>query len=112
MISPGINPAVELKDLSAEERSIIRNISKKYWHITRIELHKNNRSKYNVVFLKPIEYITQNFNLIREVVLILSPYLSFEPRSLDVLDELDIETLRLEEVCCMVASKDPNIEEV
>ncbi len=110
--SPGINPAVELSHLSSEERQIIKNLSKNYWLVTRIENHKFNRSSYNVVFLKPIEYITHNFNLVREVVLIMSPYPSFEPRSLDVLDNLDIETLRLEEVCCMVASKDSNVEAI
>ncbi len=111
-IHPGINPLVNLDVLSIEEKKIVKKLAKKYWHVTRIESHETTSSCYRVVFLKPVDYITQNFNLVREIVLILSPYNTFEPRTLDVLDQLNIQGLRIEEVCCMVASKDPNIEKV
>lgn len=107
---PGINNQVNLEALSKEEKEIIKLLAKKYWYITRIENQENDRSSYRVVFLKPVNFITQSFNLTREIVMILSPYSSFEPRALDVLDQLDAQLLRLEEICCFVASKDPNIE--
>lgn len=108
----GINYQVNLDLLSMEESNIIKKLAKKYWYVTRIEEKGNDRSLYRVAFLKPVDYITQNFNLVREVVLIMSPYTSFEARTLDVLDNLDVQLLRLEEVCCLVASKDANIEKV
>lgn len=108
--TPGINYQVNQVSLNDEERTIINNLSKKYWYITRVEEQGDSRSSCRVVFLKPVDYITQNFNLVREVVLILSPYNVFEPRALDVLDGLDAQKLRLEEICCFVASKDTNIE--
>lgn len=110
--TPGINNQVNIKSLSVEERRIIRNLSQKYWYVTRVEEHHDKKSSYRVAFLKPVEYVTQNFNLTREVVMILTPYSTFEPRTLDVLDNLDIQKLRLEEICCLVASKDTNIESV
>ena len=110
--TPGINYQINRDILSREESIIIEKFAKKYWYITRIEKKGNNKSSYNIAFLKPVEYITQNFNLVREVVLIMSPYQSFEARALDVLDNLDVQLLRLEEICCLVASKDINIENV
>lgn len=110
--TPGINPLAKLSRLSAEEKQIVKNLSRKYWYVTRIVKKGNEKSSYNVVFLKPVEFITQNFNLTREVVLIFSPYPTFEARALDVLDDEEIRVIRLEEVCCLVASKDPDIEQV
>ncbi len=106
----GIHPQVNCKLLSVEERLIIDKISSKYWFVTRIESIEKKKSKQTVAFLKPTDYITQNFNLSREVVLLMSSYATFEPRTLDLLDDIHKETRRLEEVCCIVASKDGDIE--
>lgn len=110
--TPGINYQINFNLLSSEECTIIKKLAKKYWYVTRIEKKDYNRSSYSIAFLKPVDYITQNFNLIREVVLIMSPYQSFEARTLDVLDDLNVQLLRLEEICCFVASKDTNIKNV
>lgn len=107
---PGINKAAKFDFLNNEEKKIIKNISRKYWYVTRIERKAFTNSVYNVAFLKPINHITQNFNLNREVVFILSNYEQFQARALDVLDNLDAQLLRVEEVCCLLASKDANIE--
>ena len=110
--TPGINYQINSDLLSSEEYTIIKKLAKKYWYVTRIEQKNYNKSSYSIAFLKPVDYITQNFNLIREVVLIMSSYQSFEARTLDVLDDLNVQLLRLEEICCFVASKDVNIENV
>lgn len=110
--TPGINYQINSDLLSSEEHTIIKKLAKKYWYVTRIEQKNYNKSSYSIAFLKPVDYITQNFNLIREVVLIMSSYQSFEARTLDVLDDLNVQLLRLEEICCFVASKDVNIENV
>lgn len=110
---PGIYPNAKMDCLSDKEQRIIKNISRKYWYVTRVERQAfTKNATFKVAFLKPVDYITQNFNLNREVVLILSQYESFEARALDVLDNLDAQLLRLEEICCMVASNDDNIEVV
>lgn len=110
---PGIYPFAKLDCLSQEEKVIVENISKKYWYVTRVERQAfTQKATFNVAFLKPVDFITQNFNLNREIVLILSHYDTFEARALDVLDNLDAQRLRLEEICCMVASNDSNIETV
>lgn len=110
--TPGINYQVNLDILSSDESTIINKLAHKYWYVTRIEKKSYNKSSYCIAFLKPVDYITQNFNLIREVVLIMSPYQSFEARTLDVLDDINVQLLRLEEICCLVASKDNNIQYV
>ena len=110
--TPGINYQINLNILSSDESTIIKKFAEKYWYVTRIEKKKYNKSSYCIAFLKPVDYITQNFNLIREVVLIMSPYQSFEARTLDVLDDINVQLLRLEEICCLVASKDNNIQNV
>lgn len=107
---PGINPAVRMDLLNDEEFEIVKYFSKKYWYVTRLERKQVSNSTAHVVFIKPVDIITQNFNLNREVVLILSTYEAFEARTLDVFDELDTQALRLEEVCCFIASKDSNVE--
>ena len=87
-VTPGINYQVKMNFLGSEECTIIQKLAEKYWYVTRVENKGNGKSSCTIAFLKPVDYITQNFNLIREVVLILSPYESFEPRTLDVLDNL------------------------
>lgn len=111
-ISPGIDPKARIELLAKEEKMIVNKLAKRYWYITNVTIITYANSKYKVVFLKPVDYITQNFNLTREVVLIFSNYAAFEPRTLDVLDDERIKIPRLEEVCCLVASKDSNIETV
>lgn len=56
---PGINKAAKFDFLNNEEKKIIKNISRKYWYVTRIERKAFTNSVYNVAFLKPINHITQ-----------------------------------------------------
>lgn len=108
----GINGKVRLEQLADDERQIIDLLSRKYWYITRVEQHTYGTNQCHVAFLKPVEYVTQNFNISRELIMIMSSYPTFEARTLDVLDDLDVQELRLEEICCIVVSHDPNIENV
>ena len=109
---PGINEQVRMEELSETEGRIIDLLSRKYWYITRIEPYKYGLNQCHVAFMKPVDYVSQNFNISRELIMILSPFENFEPRTLDVLDELDVQQLRLEEICCIVVSHDQNIESV
>lgn len=105
----GINRAAHLELLSPEERNIIDLLSRRLWYVTRIERKKLGECFYNIALIKPTDDISQTFNLTREIVVIFSSYQVFEPRAFDVLDELNVQELRLEEICSIIISKDPNI---
>ena len=61
--------------------------------------------------MKPSPSITNAFNLHREIVVAFSPYDSFEPRSIDAIEYLNIQELRLEEICSVLISKDNDVEQ-
>ena len=74
---PGINPKAKIDILSNEEKRIVTKLAKKYWYVTNVIPISSAKSVYRVVFLKPVDYITQNFNLKREIVRFFSPYSGF-----------------------------------
>lgn len=112
-VSPGIHPQIRLHDFPTEERKIIERLGKE-WYITNggAELKLGPVSTYRYILIKPADYFQQMFNIERELVLILSPYESFEPRTLDAISAAFKlhQTLRLERICAVVVSKDENIE--
>lgn len=110
-IVPGIHPSVRMEVLLEEELQIVNKLSTQYWYITRASEIYLGRSRYRYILMKPTSYISQNFNLYREVLVVFTSYENFEPRALDVLDELHIQDLRLEEVCFFVISKDIKIQQ-
>lgn len=101
----------KLQKFPIEERKIISIFARKYWRVTRAEILSLSNSIYRIILIKPTETITHSFNLQREVVAVFSPYDTFQPRSIDAIDYLDIQALRLEEICCILISKDKNIEQ-
>lgn len=106
---PGLNKETNLLFLSKEELTIVEYFARKYWYVTRIDRISIASSSYNIAFIKPTQEISIGFNLYREVVLVFSPYDKFEPRSLDAIDSLDVQELRLEEICSVVISKDNDV---
>lgn len=109
----GIYPAVNSKLglFSGEERAIISMLARKYWLVTRAEKVQISRSEYKIILIKPNRDITTIFNLQREVIVVFSPYDKFMPRSIDAIEYLDIQGLRLEEICSIIISKDPEVED-
>ncbi len=114
---PGMHGQVEgvLRNrevLSEEEEAIIRKFSKQ-WYVTKVEkINIGVKNKYTYAFIKPLNTYKEMFNLERELVVIFSPYKSFEPRSLDAYDEVikRHQKLRLEKICYILISKDEMIE--
>lgn len=106
---PGLNRETNLNYLSREEFKIVEFLSKKYWYVTRIDHINIASSTYNTAFIKPTQDISIGFNLFRELVVVFSPYDKFEPRSLDAIDYLDVQELRLEEICSIIVSKDNDV---
>lgn len=108
-IQPGIKPGLDTSKLLPAELTIVNYLSSKYWYITRIDQQSIAGSQIRVVLIKPVDYITQSFNLLREVIVVFTPYDSFEPRTLDILERLDIPNIRTEEICSIVVSRDESV---
>lgn len=107
----GVRNGCSLDMFSVEEKEIIKFLSSKDWFITRTENVQIAQSSYKLLLMKPSPSITNAFNLHREIVVAFSPYDSFEPRSIDAIEYLNIQELRLEEICSVLISKDNDVEQ-
>jgi hypothetical protein len=107
---PGINPHSDLSFFTDDERHIINCFAARDWYVTRTLKISIAASSYKVILIKPLDLPKKAFNLNREVVVALSPYETFEPRSIDAIDYLDVQELRLEEICSIIISKDIDVE--
>ena len=71
-------------------------------------------SIYRYCLVKPTQDFSLTFNLNREIIVVFSDYVSFEPRSLDaashIIDRLTSK-LRVDRGCQVIISSDVNIEE-
>ena len=112
-VFPGINSQVSLWRFDPDERKIIQKLSSELY-ITNSgeELHLGPTSTYHYFLIKPTDFYREMFNLEREIVVIFSRYLRFEPRTLDAIDAAfkRNQKLRLEKICSIVISKDSAIE--
>lgn len=112
-INPGINKNVELDRYNEDERTIIWTISKTFY-VTNAggEIVVGN-SKYKYILIKPTDFFITMFHLSRELVVVFSDYVEFEPRSLDaaaVAMKRVESKVRLERGVYVLVSNDSNIE--
>lgn len=110
-IQPGIKPGLVLSKLLPAELTIVKYLSAQYWYLTRIEELCVSGSTVRVVLIKPVDYISHSFNLLREVIVVFSPYNTFEPRALDAIEKMEIQNIRTEEICSIVVSRDESVSE-
>ncbi len=110
-IQPGIKPNLDLGKLQPVELRIVNYLSEQYWYVTRIEQLSFSGSQIRVALIKPVDYITHSFNLLREVIVVFSSYNTFEPRALEAIEKLDIQNIRTEEICSIVVSRDDSVAE-
>ena len=112
-VFPGINPQVLLGHFQEDEKRIITKISRE-WYVTNGggEIRLGPRSTYRYFLIKPTDFYREMFNLERELIVVFSPYVNFEPRTLDAIDAVarKYQSLRIEKVCSVIISKDPAIE--
>ncbi|NJL12911.1 MAG: hypothetical protein HC913_07895, partial [Microscillaceae bacterium] len=107
----GISPKTDISFFTPEEQDIIAYLATRDWYVTRTEYVKiTEASRYKVILMKPSDWIKNAFNINREIVVAFSSYRTFEPRSIDAIDYLDVQELRLEEICSIIISKDDDIE--
>ena len=113
-IEGGIHPNAENKlqaEFTREEKQIVKKWSE-LWFITRAGKKEVGNSEYRYIYAKPTETIEEGTGITKELVVIFSPYKSFEARTLTAYDEIveiDIEQ-RYEKLCYALISKDNEIE--
>jgi len=108
-VTPGIHPQVRLGLLGNDEIQILNKISRE-WYVTAggEEVKLGPTSKYRYILIKPTETYQEMFNLEREIVVVFSPYETFQPRTLDAIDSVvgKFQALRMERICSVIISKD------
>lgn len=105
----GMHVNVDITIFDPSEHEIIEMFSRD-WYITSSKSFKIAHSEYRSILIKPSSKIKEMFNLTKELVVAFSTYGEFEPRSIDAIDYLDYQELRLEEICSVIISKDKDIE--
>ena len=82
-VNPGINPLVRYEHLNEDEQKILHFLGKTFYVTSGGAEFKIRDSVYKYSLIKPTSFFTTTFQLTREIVVIFSDYVSFEPRSLD-----------------------------
>lgn len=111
-VSPGINPDANFSRFSDEENEIIINLSKCFYVTNGGCQLWIGKSQYRYILIKPSEFFHTAFHLSREIVVIFSDYVTFEPRSLDAYSEVQKimrSQLRLEKALHIIISRDINV---
>lgn len=110
--TPGIHRQFRLSRFSEQDQRLITKLSRQ-WYLTSSGDHiQLAKSQYDFFLMKPTPMFSEMFNIEREVIVVLSPYASFEPRSLDVFDvvQRQLSDLRVESVCRILITDDPYTE--
>ena len=110
--NPGIHRQFHIERFGDKERKLIERLSHQ-WYLTSSGSHlRLAASEYDYFLMKPTPMFSEMFNIEREVIVVLSPYSRFEPRSLDAFDaaQREVSNLRVESVCRVLISDDPDIE--
>ncbi|MHA1676641.1 MAG: hypothetical protein ACTSU6_05625 [Candidatus Njordarchaeales archaeon] len=112
-VTPGIHPMVELYSLTEEQRKIVNRLSKE-WFITNSgeNINLGKTSQYHYILMRAPDNYREMFNLQQDIIVVFSPYDSFETRTVDALDYVyqKLPRLRVERICGVIISKDENIE--
>ena len=109
---PGFHKNFNKERFNSEEIQILNKLAGE-WYLTNSGetinlgganyLGKNVRgtSEYNFFLMSPINTYTEMFNLRKELIVVFSPYETFESRTLDAFNsaQLNFGDLRIEKVC-------------
>ena len=116
IVQPGIHssaePIIEC-DFSKAEKEIVKFWARD-WLITSAGKRTTpGRSDFKFFLAKPAPHIEEALNLSREIIVILSPYKNFEPRTLEAFDTIRKEYLdqRYESICYALISADTDVEQ-
>lgn len=113
MANPGINPMVKMEHFNEDEKQIIKALGKVFYVTSGGIEFTIGESTYRYCLIKPTDYFIQTFQLSRELVVIFTDYVSFEPRSLDAaayVYRTISSKLRLDRGCHVLICHDDQIE--
>jgi hypothetical protein len=110
MQNAGILSTLSFQNIGEIEQRIIRKLSR-VWFISFARHAEFKNSNYSIVFAKPTDNLNDRFHLSREVLVIFTSYSTFEPRTLDFVDKTIGEFQnRLDKLCVLIVSQDPEIK--
>lgn len=113
LITPGINPKCYLDHYNSDELEIIKKLGTVLYVSSGGSEIQLLNSTYKYCLIKPTEYFVHTFKLNREIVVVFSDYVSFEPRELDAAPyvyQITTSKLRLDRSCHVIISHDANAE--
>lgn len=113
-VNPGINPKFKFDNFNNDEKEILNYLKKVFYLTNSGSPLTIANSTYRYCLVKPTNDFSLTFNLNREIVIIFSDYVSFEPRTLDAATyaiEQISSKLRIDRGCQIVISSDEKIEQ-
>ena len=113
-ITPGQHQNVELTHFNSDEIEIIKRLREALYITNGGGEFKINDSKYRYCLIKPTDDFRHMFQISREVIVVFSDYIAFEPRSLDAasyVHQHSREPLRLEKGFHILICHDDTVEE-
>lgn len=111
--TPGIHPMFSSSRFSEEIQEILKILRKEFFLTNNGDkLSLGYSSEYEFIVVEPTSIYEDLFNLNKEIAVVFSPYTSLQPRTLDVFEKISkrFSALRLEKICGVLVSKDPDIE--
>jgi hypothetical protein len=110
MQKSGVLPKLSFQGIGTQEEKIIWKLSR-VWFISFARSAEFKNSSYSLIFAKPTDDLIDRFHFSREVLVIFTPYDTFEPRTLDFIDKTigDFQN-RLDKLCVVLISRDPEIK--
>jgi hypothetical protein len=111
-VRPGIHHQFDLQRFGNSEQTILKKLLHE-WYLTNSGAHLDvGGSEYEYFLIKPTAVFAEMFNLEREVLVVFSPYSTFEPRTLQAFEsaQKQVSNLRVETICKILISKDNAVE--
>lgn len=112
--NPGINELFKFDGFNDDEIKIINKLKETFYVTNGGSIINLGQSNYRYCLVKPTNVFSLTFNIKRELIVIFSDYVSFEPRSLDVAATVAKQIpskLRIDRGCQILISSDERIEE-
>lgn len=114
-VNPGFHPHAkdEIEKYFSSVETQIANKWADEWYVTNAgTINIGTKSEYKYLLIKATQAYEEIINLSREVIVVISSYSVFEPRTLDAFEEIckRFQSNRIERICYILISADDNIE--
>ncbi len=113
-VFPGIHEYAEqnMNRFFSSEEVEIAHIFGRYWYLTKADQITIGASTYRYFLIKAPANLFNQFNIAEEIIVILSEFEIFEPRTFDAFDMVknNLESGRVENLCGVLVSKDNKID--